>query len=66
MVHYAAAGSPRNAFAVAILFIRADTILSLESGTLASFMTLPLARVSATPDFSFLSLVEPWITAVYF
>lgn len=66
MAPFAAVGWLPSGFAAATLFIPEVTILCPESGTLASFIVLPVDHAGATTDFSSLSLVEPWITAVYF
>ena len=69
MGHFGGRGSRRNACAGVTLFIPAVTILCPESGTLASFIALPVggSDKKANDTFSvFSTLVEPWITAAYF
>lgn len=66
MVYCAEAGWPQKGSVVVTLFIQGGTILCPESGTLASFIALPVGRIDAAPDYSPLLLVEPWITAAYF
>ena len=66
MAPFAAVGWLPSGSAAATLFIPEVTILCPESGTLASFIVLPVNQTGATTDLSSLSLVEPWITAVYF
>ena len=69
MAPVAAVGWLPSGFAAATLFIPEVTILCPESGTLASFNALPVGLTNKKPTqypFVFTTLVEPWITAVYF